>query len=412
MKKIIALLLALMMVVGLVACGSTGTSSNSGNTSSGNTSTGTPSGGSSNDLAAPVYEDMGTIMWLSNLTSGPQYDSTVAYLTACCEALGYDFLVVYGDMMNDAANNLLAVQNSMSDDVVGLITSQDGGLAAIMEEYPELWVAGYNTDLRSVYTEGGDNAACLSNPKFLGTVADGYGDGFFLGKLLAEQTIAAGHKKVALINFPVFAYPNLTEAVVGFNSVIEEYNKTASEPITVVGEVTTLMFAPLEESWFLEEGRSDLDAIIGLCAGVTFVYPTMVAAIANGTCSPDTKLITSGFETDPDIIADIGENGKISSLLVSAAENPAYGLILIDNAITGNVAAGTNNACIDSAPYLIDSAEDINNVMTKSLMGTGDVSLAHLSVDEIVALCGRTNPNLTWAELVAAFQAISVDDLK
>ena len=408
MKKILAMLLALAMVFALVACGNPGTEQPSGDPKPSTD----PAPGSS-EPAAPTYEDMGTIMWLSNLTSGAQYDATVNYLEALCKALGYEFTVVYGDSFNDAANNLLAVQNGMTNDVVGLIASQDGGLAAIMEEYPDLWVAGYNTDMRSVYTEGGENAACLSNPKFLGTIADGYGNGFFLGQLLAQQTIDAGHKKVAIINFPVFAYPNLTEADAGYRDAIATYN--AANPgseIEIVGDTTTLMFEPLPDQWFLEEGHGDLDAIIGLCAGVLFIYPTMVSAIANGTCSADTKLITSGFETDPDIVADIGENGRISSLLVSCAENPAYGLILIDNAITGNVAAGTNNACIDSAPYLIDSAEDINNVMTKSLMGTGNVADAHLSVDEIIALCGRTNPNLTWEEVVAAFHAISVDDLK
>ena len=405
MKKILAMLLALAMIFSLVACGNT----NSG-TEQPTPGTSTPV--ASNEPAGPSYENMGTIMWLSNLSSGAQYDSTVNYLTALCDALGYKFTVVYGDPFNDAAGNLNAVTNGMTDDVVGLITSQDGGMAAIMEEYPELWVAGYNTDMRSVYTEGGENHACLSNPKFLGSIADGYGNGFFLGQLLAQQTIDAGYKKVAIINFPVFAYPNLTEADAGFRAAIDEYNKTASEPIQVVGETTTLMFEPLPDQWFLEEGHGDLDAIIGLLAGVLFVYPTMVSAMANGTCSADTKLITSGFETDPDIIADIGENGRISSLLVSCAENPAYALIMIDNASTGHVAAGSNNACIDSAPYLIDSAQDINNVMTKSLMGTGNVANAHLTVDEVVALCGRTNPNLTWEEVVAVFQGISVDELK
>ena len=404
MKKIIALLLALVMVFGLVACGNTNTPSTPDTPS-------TPAPGS-DAPEAPKYEDMGTIMWLSNLSSGAQYDANVDYMTAVCEALGYEFTVVYGDSFNDAAGNLTAVTNGMTDDVVGLMTSQDGGLAAIMEEYPDLWVAGYNCDMRSVYSEGGENAACLQNPKFLGTIADGYSNGFDLGTLIAEQTIDAGHKKVAIINFPAFAYPNLTEADAGFRTAIDEYNKTASEPIEIVGETTTLMFEPLSDQWFLEEGHNDLDAIIGLCAGVLFIYPTMVGAIAAGTCSADTKLITSGFETDPDIVADIGENGRISSLLISCAENPAYGLILLDNAITGHVAAGTNNACIDSAPYLIDSAEDINNVMTKSLFGTLNHENAQLSVEEVVSMCGRNNPDMTWEQIVARFHSISVEELK
>lgn len=405
MKKILAMLLALVMLFGLVACG--GPAEQQPETPNDDTSANTPV-----DSDTPEYKDMGTIMWLSNLTSGAQYDATVAYLTALCNALGYEFQVVFGDMMNDAATNLQYVQQAMTDDVVGMIASQDGGLKDIMDAYPELWVAGYNCDMRSVYAADGLNAAVLNNDHYLGTIADGYANGMDLGAVLARQTIDLGYKKVAIVNFPPFAYPNLTEAVIGYTAAIEEYNKTASEPIEIVGEVTTLMFSPLEDSWFLEAGRSDLDAIIGMCAGVQFIYPTMVSAMANGTCSADTKLITSGFETDPDIIADIGGDGVITSLTVSAAENPAYALILIDNAITGKVAAGTSNECVDSAEYTIDSVEDINNVMTKTLMGTGDAADAHLTVDEVVALCGRSNPDLTWADVVAAFHAISVDELK
>ena len=128
MKKILAMLLALAMVFALVACGNPGTEQPSGDPKPSTD----PAPGSS-EPAAPTYEDMGTIMWLSNLTSGPQYDCVVNYLTALCDALGYEFTVVYGDSFNDAANNLLAVQNGMTDDVVGLIASHDGGLGAIIE---------------------------------------------------------------------------------------------------------------------------------------------------------------------------------------------------------------------------------------------------------------------------------------
>lgn len=405
MKKIIALLLALVLCFSLVACGP---KAPAGNTQA-------PAGNSQAPAGpeTPEYKDLGTIMWLSNLSSGPGYDVAVDYMEALCKALGYEFTVVYGDPFNDAAGNLTAVTNGMSEDVVGLITSQDGGMAAIMEEYPELWVAGYNTDMRSVYNADGENHSCLSNPKFLGSIADGFVSGYDQGAWEAEYVINAGcYKKLAIINFPFFAYPSLTEADTAFRAAIDEYNKTASEPIEIVGETTTLMFEPLSDQWFLEPGHSDLDLILGMCAGVTFVYPTMINAITNGTCSADTKMLTSGFETDPDILADIGEGGRIGYLRVSPAEDPAYALILIDNAITGNVAPGTKNDCIDSALYLIDSAEDVNNVMTKSLMGTGDPAYAHLTVEEIVAMCGRSNPNLTWEELVNIFQSISVDELK
>lgn len=120
MKKIISLILALALCLSMVG-------------------------------GAFAEESRGTIMWLSNLSSGIQYEATRDYLTAICEKLGYKFTIVYGDMFNDAAGNLTAVSNGMTNDVVGLIASQDGGIGAIMEQYPELYVAGYATDMLSVF---------------------------------------------------------------------------------------------------------------------------------------------------------------------------------------------------------------------------------------------------------------------
>ncbi len=409
MKKILAMLLALAMVFALAACG------NSGNEQTGDTTpvvSNDPAPGSS-EPAAPTYEDMGTIMWLSNLSSGAQYDAAVNYLTALCEALGYDFTVVYGDPYNDAAGNLLAVQNSMSDDVVGLIASQDGGIAAIMEEYPDLYVAGYNTDMRSVYSEGGENAACLQNDHFLGSIADGYAHGHQMGLDYANAVIELGYKKISIVDFPEFAYPSQAEAAASFIAAIEEYNAAhPDQAIEIVGDKTTLMFAPLEDSWFLEAGRNDLDCIVAMCAGQLFVYPTMISAKGAGTCSADTKMITGGFEADASIIADVGENGTITRLQISPMEACAYALVLIDNAITGNQYADHSNACVDSGAYVINSAADINNIMEKSLLGTAQVELAQISVAEVVALCGRNNPNYTQAELVALIQSLTPDTLQ
>ncbi len=401
MKKFAALLLALVMAFGLMACGSKtpATSEPAGSEAPVESVEPTP---------APV-EPKGTIMWLSNLSSGAQYDASVAYMEAIGEKLGYELTVVYGDFQNDAANNLLAVQNGMSDDVVALIVSQDGGLASIMEEYPDLYVVGYNTDLRSVYNEGGENAACLQSDKFLGSMADGFAKGDGLGELMAKAVIDGGYKSISFINFPAFAYPNQGEAEVTFKAAIDAYNADAAEPITIVGETTTLMFQPLEDSFFLEEGRDQLDAIVAVAAGIDFVYPVMIAAMENGSCSADTKLLTAGFQTDSAVIADVGGEGVISMLFMSPAEAPAYSMILLDKAITGTLPADFEAVVVDSAAFVIDSAEDISNVMEKSLLGTGDAANALISVDDVVDMA--TNADLTWADLVATFQNVSADQL-
>ncbi len=353
----------------------------------------------------------GTIMWLSNLSSGIQYEATRDYLTAICEKLGYKFTIVYGDMFNDAAGNLTAVSNGMTNDVVGLIASQDGGISAIMEQYPELYVAGYNTDMTSVFTAGGANEAVLSNPKFLGTICDGFQNGADMGRQYFEVVKAKGWQKVSVVNFPGYAYPNQIAAVNAFMADVEAHNAASDAKIIVVSDPLTLEFQPLADSYFLEDGHDDLDAIVAFCAGVDFVYPTMVTAKLNGFCDMRTRMITGGFNNNADIVADIGEDRNIAWVCISPSEDPAYAMVLLDNAISGKQYADFAVERIDSKPYVIDSAADINAAMTAGMIGTGDVTKAQVSVDDVVNLCVRFNAEATYAGLKAPFasEQVTVD---
>lgn len=352
-------------------------------------------------------EHKGTIMWLSHISSGTQFDCTVKYGEAICKALGYDFLVVFGDTMADAANNLAAVKNAMTDDVVGLMTSHVNGLSSIMEEYPNLWVCGFACDMRPAYDEGGTEAAAFNSDHFLGTICDGALDGKVLGENFFNAVIKQGFKKVSVINFPAFAYPNQAEATNEFMRLVEEYNKTAAEPITVVGDPLTLMFAPLNESFFLEEGRGDLDAIVSFAAGTQFVLPTMVSAMSNGTCSKSTRLITGGFNSESEIVENIGDDKIIAHIITAAVESPAYALVLLDNAINGCQYSDFTKARIDTVYCVIDSTEDINNTMAKTMRANADVSKALLSVEEVKNLCVRFNPKATHEQLIAIFQDVN-----
>ena len=353
----------------------------------------------------------GTIMWLSNLSSGIQYETTRDYLTAICEKMGYKFTIVYGDMFNDAAGNLTAVSNGMTTDVVGLIASQDGGIGAIMEQYPELYVAGYNTDMTSVFTPGGANEAVLSNPKFLGTICDGFQDGADMGHQYFNVVKEKGWQKISVVNFPGYAYPNQTAAVNAFMADVEAHNATSETKITVVSDPLTLEFQPLADSYFLEDGHDDLDAIVAFCAGIDFVYPTMVTAKLNGFCDMRTVMITGGFNNNADIVADIGEDKNIAWICISPSEDPAYAMVLLDNAISGKQFADFTAERIDSKPYVIDSVADINAAMTVGMMGTGDVTKAQISVDEVLNLCVRNNAEATYASLKELFasEQVTVD---
>ena len=248
----------------------------------------------------------------------------------------------------------------------------------------------------------------LSNPKFLGTICDGYQNGADMGHQYFEVVKEKGWQKVSVVNFPGYAYPNQTAAVNAFMADVEAHNAASDAKITVVSDPLTLEFQPLADSYFLEDGHDDLDAIVAFCAGIQFVYPTLITAKLNGFCDMRTQMITGGFDTNSDILADIGEDKTICWICTSPAENPAYALVLLDNAITGNQYADFAVECVDSHPYVIDSAAEIEAATTKAMYGTGKVELAQISVEQVVALCQRNNPDMTYAQLKDLFHSEQV----
>lgn len=363
--------------------------------------------------ATQESEHQGTIMWLSNLTSGPQYEAFVAYMTQLCNQAGYEFQVVYGDVMNDAANNLQAVKNNMTDDVVALIVSMDGGLSTIMEEYPDLYVVGTNADMNSVYDESGENHQLLENDYFLGAITDMTAEGNVMAQNYMNVILDKGYKKISIVRFPGYAYPGLEAAANILVQLVDEYNQTADDPIEVVGETTVLEFSVLEDSWFLEEGKNELDCIVAFCEGTAFVYPTLATAKSNGICSADTQMMSAGFSSDADIIADIGEERTIGALMISPTEDMAFALCLIDNALYGTQYPDWTNDRQNSAVYRIDSVSDIDNVIGKSILGTGNAADVELSTETVVSkLLVRNNPDATYADMMDALLDISVDHIQ
>ena len=392
---------SLCLSVALTGCGGTTDTNESAGTA------GTSEAAETGDAAAAT--DGGTIMWMAHMNSGAGYESYRTYMEALCKEMGYDFTVVYGDSSNSASGNLDAVRNGMTDDVVGLVASMDGGLNSIMEEYPELYVVGAATDMRSVYGEGGESAACLEKDHFLGTIAEGYCNGAELGEMYAQQVIDGGYKKVKIIKFPDFAYPTQAESDAAFRAVIEEYNQTAAEPIEIVGETITLQFTTLPDSFFLEEENEGLDCIVAMCSGTSFVYPTVVTAKANGTCDPDLKVITVGFNDDPSITADTGDDGTLASVYAAHMDAiSAYAILTLDNAIRGQQYSDFEPIQVDSQFFQIDTQEKVQEQLEMlEAMQAGDLEQCSMPLQDAMAMSTRNNPEATQAQLIETIHSLN-----
>lgn len=341
----------------------------------------------------------GKLLFLVNSSSGPIYDFSVAYMDMWTKELGYTYEIVYGDQANDPAGNLSAVKNAMTSDVVGLIMMQDGGVADIMAEYPELYVAGYANDMASVFSEGGASAAAATNPNFLGTVAPGYASGVDTGKMFAQAVIDGGYKKIAVAMFPSFAYPQYAVADKTIREEIATYNATATEPIEIVGdEATVLMFKPLDDTFFNEPQNQDLDAIVGFCAGQTFIYPTLANAIANGTSSADTKLLTVGLDGSDELVADVG-TGIVQSLFLPNYEELFYALVMLDNAIQGKTYADFKAEVIDGVYVRMTSDAIMTDIEENSPLLTADMTKLSTSIENGKQFFTRYNSEATYAQL-------------
>ncbi len=404
-KKVAAIGLAALTATCLLSgCGGSGNdSANTANTAD------TAAAGNSETPSSETAEaagssetpgSNGTIMWLLSA----QFKEAENYAKAVCEALGYNFTVVYGDSYNDPAGNLSAVKNGMTSDVKGIIAGMDGGIINILEEYPDIYLCGFNSDMASVYTEDGPSADALNNDHFLGTIVDGYASGVKTGHDYAQEVINNGYTKVSTIIFPGYAYPQLPIADQQFRTEIEEYNSTADTPIEVVGEAKVLEFTPLDESYFMEAEYQDLDAIVAFCSD-QFIYPGMVAAMASGVCSADTKLLSSGWDNDEGMVAAIGDT--IAFLSGSPVENLGYAIIMLDNAINGLSYPDAANPPerIDSVRVNLRTQEDAQLLKTGNVVGTGNPDDAWVSIDEVKNLCLRFNPDATYADLLDLYSS-------
>lgn len=353
----------------------------------------------------------GKILLLSSLSNGAYYDYEVAYYKEMCKELGYDFQVVYADAANDPDGNLSQVKNAYTDDVVGLITMVDGGIGAIMEEYPELYVASLGTSMNAIYGEQAANPELADNDHWLGGINENSGDGERYGKQMAESVIDFGYSKVAICTFPSYAYPEQTVAAETFTAEIEKYNETAAQPVEIVGEPTVLSFAPLDESFFMEEGKGDLDAIVGFCAGTKFIYSTMVTAKANGTCDQKTKLVTGGYDNDEAMLADCGDEGQtITALSISCPEYTLYPLALLDNAITGKQFSDWEKAeIINPGSIVLHTTEEFQASKNNSPLWDADLDKLAISLDDMKPYFTRYDDSASYEDMVKAIQGITVE---
>lgn len=333
-KKAMSLLLALAMVFALAACGGSGGSEGSGDAAAPAASS--DSGDGAQSAASFKKTTIGVGLYFD---TGFYAENVKTYLNNVGKAMNVDFVYTLMTQTDESAN-LTKVQEMIASGVDGIILTLDMGTQAILEECAAagVYVAGFLCDFNTSYNTNYD--AVFKNEYFLGAVSDGpCGDDLRAGYDYFDSLMEYNDRNpdapithVAMTTFPSWAFPVQQVFVQQFTEKVEEYNKTASAPITLdpLDEaVDVLQFAPLDSTYFSK--HAGIDAIMCFADGATFVYPTMVSAGVDGKI----KLFSAGYGEGVDAYFGSKGSATFQQVTVSAIEAVAYPVVLLVNKING-----------------------------------------------------------------------------
>lgn len=389
LKKIIAAAMAVTMTSGLVACGSKTNSTEKHAT-----------------IGVAFYQD-----------AGKAPTATKAYLESLSDDLNVEFKYTVFSQTDEAAN-VTKVQELISSGVDGIIGTMDLGTPSILEECEAagVYYAGYLCDYDNSYLNTYDKV--FKNDNFVGTIADGnlpdnVIDGEIFFNSLIEYNTAHADEPITHVSFaifPAFAFPNQIITSQQFTALVEEYNKTADTKITVDPlneETDVLMFSPLDSTYFAK--HPDTQAIIGIAAGTSFIYPTMVSAGKD----KDIKLFTSGYEGGEEENFGLTGNKTYQQCMITAVETITYPLVMLLNKIQGASYSDqpANAERISSDKIIVNSDEDMKEFL-KSVYVTGKAEDAKWTGKDVLNMTAYGNSNATYADLVKNVQSITIDSMK
>ena len=386
MKKILALVLALTMILALAACG------------------GGKEGPKAAKIGVALYQDAGAAV-----------TAVKAYLGSLSEKLNVEFAYTVLTQTDEAAN-LTKIQELIAAGCDGIICTMDMSMEAILDECKaaNVYLAGYLADYDTSYNNSYDKV--FKNEYFLGTVADGgcadeLKRGYDFFDSLIEYNDAhpdAPIRHVACCTFPVFAFPYQQTFVAQFQEKIDAYNAANPDKAITVdpldSETDILFFKPMDSTYFTK--HDGIDAIMSFCAG-SFVYPSMVSAGKQNTL----KLFAAGYNDGDNAV--FGSKGAYQQEIVCGVESITYPLVLLLNKINGvefsdQPSVAERKSC---STFIINSDEDIA-LFEKSIYLTGKAEDALLTPDDVYNLTAFGNENATYAGLCEVLNHMTIDDLK
>lgn len=387
MKKALAVVLSLILVFALAACGGGGASSGgtAGASSNGGTAGSTggsaPQGGKSFKIG---LFDLGS----TNATTTPLQKQ----LELTINALGGE--VVWG--IQDMMDPIPGLQNLISSGVDGIICSATAGIdqvAKLCDDAGVYWSTYWN----KMEPGDGNYEAAIASPYFISTsYEDDVYSAYFAGKQLGE----AGCKNLCLIGLPAGAVTSIMRDE-GLQRALDEYGMTVlAEERDFTMTITTEGGATTTERFLTAYPECDGIVIVGM---TQFVLAGVVQTLEQYGKVGEIPVAGIDFNEHQ---TDYFERGALIGIVGGHFSGPIYSAILMANKI--------NDTPLTDEPAFIENnfIELTSYEESKGYDDAMDATGFTFYPADVLAQClVANNPSFTYDDLMAMRDAYGLDYL-
>lgn len=410
MKKMISLLLALVMVFALSACGDQADTTPSNNPGSGTAESNNPSGGNNTGSTQSASFTKAKIAFATNNTGEDFIVMQQFYDKVLGPALNIEFM--YSESLSDAGAMTTFLENAFAAGCQGVITD----LANVMDQG-----AAVANDLGLYYVgTSSANAAENQNLEYyisvVGASAEGYGESY-TEALKAVVDDGADHSIIILSGAACYGATSFIEGTAGSLRALQEvYGLTYNEDINTISVTSTQIDAENDKGVKITivPGMADLTNLVSpllqtgdydVVVGTTDIYASLSVAVdevekATGknisfiSRNAFSNTVGGAFNTE-----DSTGHPVMDAMIAQGMYERISAVIVLRNCIDGHAAEMRNGSECSRIPgmrpLVITSAEQFNT------LAADDMPYCFTTTEEILALCSLNNPSVTYADIDA-----------